>query len=387
MRYRLDIFGTTDTTPVTSIDSPDITIRRWSKRINAPGVLTFAIQASNTKATEENLRIFRRVRLLRRRQDGLPGYLRVWSGYIEEVTQFGDEIEVECAGMLKFFRKRWATRDQSLDGDGTALAFDLLDVTNADDGETGVLAGDGGVSTSRNVRLNGDVDILKAWELWAAAHQAEFEIDDDFEFNFVSLLGSDKSGTVTLEYRTDGQPGSNVQSIRIGESGFDMATQIVLRSTASGGITSTYDSPNQVTYGVLVDKRSFNEAQDQTTLDAIRDALGSQLENPLTDFSIVPELATKELNVRTMEREMKGLSYDVVSVGDLIMVKIYSENRTIPSEVKRVVEIRMDVDEEGLERMSLTLSQAGVFITAGYLDASRVFDLTRRVKQIESVLS
>ncbi len=234
--------------------------------------------------------------------------------------------------------------------------------------------------------MTGDTDILKAWDLLAQAHDAEYEIDDEFAFNFVDALGSDKSGTIILTHRRDGRPGTNVRRIRRGENGVDMATQLILSSSVSGGITSTFDSAGQAEYGVIIDKRTFNEAGNQTALDAMRDSLGPQLENPLTDFEIVLGLESMKQNILTGERTLSGFAYEDFAVGDLITINVITENQTI-SEAKRVVEIRMEVSDNGMETMSLTLSKAGVFITAGYLDSTRVSDLTRRVKQIESVLS
>jgi len=47
--------------------------------------------------------------------------------------------------------------------------------------------------------------------------------DDDAAFNFVPSLGTDQSAVVTLTYRQDGAPGTNVNAIEWGEDGKDMA--------------------------------------------------------------------------------------------------------------------------------------------------------------------
>lgn len=389
MQYRLDIFGTTHTgTPYTALFSPDIMVERWSKRINAPGVMAFSMKATNPRASDGTLRPYRRVKLYRRNRDGQPGYSAVWLGYIEATRQIGDRIEVVCSGMLKLFTKRWAANNETFDGEGSEEAFGLLSDTNGNDGDTGITEGDGGVTTTKDLQAQGDIDILRAWELIAQAHGAEFEIDDDGAFHFVPSLGSDKSGTVSLVFNRTSRPGTNLLELEYGEGGEDMATKVICTSTAGGGLTSTRPaapSASQTTYGVLVEKRQFNEAQDQGTIDSLAETLLSQIENPLTDFQIVPQQATKRINIRTGEREVSGLQFDEVGVGDLVTVTINNENRSI-SEAKRIAEITVEVDENGMERLLFTLSKAGVFITAGYLEASRVQDVVRRVKHIESVL-
>ncbi len=390
MQFRLDIYGVSySDTPATALFSPDITVERWSKRINAPGTMVFSMASNGLKATEDNLQPYRFVRLYRQNTDGTEGYSPVWLGYIEAVNQSADSIEVLCVGALKLFKKRWAAAGQAFTGQGSDEAFDLLADSNSNDGDSGIDAGDDGVTSSRDVTAQGDITVLRAWELLAQAHAAEFDIDDEGEFNFVSSLGTDKSGTVHMIYRRDGTPGTNVTEPQFGEDGEPMATKVIGKTSAGGGLTSTRPaapSANQTTYGVLTEKRQFNEAQDQTALDSMTDTLLSQLENPITEFRLKPDLASKTLNVMSGQRVLRGLQYGDVGVGDLVQATIITENRTI-SEAKRVAEIVVTVDEQGLEQMSFTLSKAGVFITAGFLDANLVDAVTQRVKEIESVLT
>ena len=387
MQYRLDIFGVSlSETRVAVLYSPDITVERWSKRINAPGVMAFSMEATNPKATPENLQPYRFVRLYRKNAG--TGYSPVWLGYIEATKQVENRIEVVCAGALKLFKKRWASNNETFTGEGSAEAFGLLSDTNTNDGDTGIDEGTGGVTTERSVTAQGDITVLRAWELLAQAHDAEFEIDDDGEFSFVSSVGSDLSGSVHLIFRRDGLPGTNVSEPQYGEDGEPMATKLIGKSTGDGGLTSTRPttpSENQTTFGVLIEVKHLNEAQDQTTLDTMTESLLTQLENPITEFRLRPDMAVQKVNVMTGERSLTGLQYGDVSVGDLIQATIITENRTI-SEAKRVAEIVVSVDDAGMERLSLTLSKAGVFITAGFLDANRVDDLTQRVKSIESLV-
>lgn len=388
-QYRIDIFGLDHTdTPHTALFAPDISVQRWSKRINAPGTMVFSMKATNPRADDGTLRPYRRVKLYRRNRDGTPGYSPVWLGYILATQQVEDRIEVICTGMLNLFKKRWADTNETFNGQGSTEAFGLLSDANGDS-DTFIVSGTGDVTTTKNLQAQGDISVFRAWELIAQAHEAEFEIDDTGTFNFVSSLGSDKSGTVTLTYNRSRRPGTNVVDLEYGESGEDMATHLICSTSAGGGLTSTRPtSPSsaQTTYGYIVERRQFNEAQDQATLNSLTERLLAQIENPLTSFNLAPQQATKRLNIRTGEREVTGLQYGDVVPGDLITVVLNTENRSM-STAKRVAELAVEVDSFGQEKMLFTLSEAGVFITAGYLEANRVSELVQRVKEIQSVLS
>lgn len=382
MKYRLELLTNIGPLTVSTVlFSPDVVIDSWSKRINAPGKMVFSIRATNPKATEANLRPYRRVRLYRQTDSG---YVVCWFGYIEDKAEFDGRIEVICAGMLNFFTKRLTANDEAFAGQGSAEAFGLLADCNTDD-DTGVTAGTGGVTTTKDIETQGRIDVFTAWTKLAQAHAAEFEINDDGEFNFMSSVGNDLSASVTLVFRRDGSPGSNVSSIRIAESGRDMATRIVATSSAPGVSEYIYDSPNQSTYGVIVEQKSFNEAQDDPTLEAMADAYGSQREHPIPDFQVTPESARLVLNQLTGQRVERGLDYFDVSIGDLVSTQIITENLSVTT-AKRIAEIVVNVDANGKETMSFTLTEAGVFVTAGYLEASRVDELIRKVAYIETVL-
>lgn len=369
MSYRIDLLGMTDLTPHAALF--DATIEQWSHRINAPGKFTFSLDANHPKATPDNLKIFRRVRLYRH---GSP----VWLGYIEDKNELDGRIEVICNGMVGFFAKRFLNADRDLSGIGSDVAFGLLSTFGA---QTGITEGDGGVSTTRTLQTQGRIDVLKAWELLAQAHGAEFTIDTAGAFHFVPTLGSDQSESLILRYFRNGQPGVNVAEILIGESGRDMATRVI---GVSGALIKQYDAATQAEYGLIEEVKQFNEAQDQATLDAMTTAYGSQRAYPVPDFQVSPSLSRKTIHPYTGERVVTGLGLEDVSVGDLVTVMLATENQNSTT-VKRIAELIVTLDGDK-EKLSLTLSEAGVFITAGYLDASRVDELRRRVKEIESVL-
>lgn len=384
--YRIDIYQTTGTSAVqTVLFTPAITVRSWGKRINAAGKMVFSMQKFHEKATEENLRHYRRVRLYRKKRDMSGEYEAVWFGYIEATNEVDNEIEVLCVGMLDLFLKRYTGGNELFNGQGTTEAFGLLTDTNTNDENTGIVTGAGGVTSTRDLTMDSR-ETLRAWEQLAQAHNAEFEIDDEGAFNFVPALGSDKSTIVTLTFRRDGQPGSNVNRINIGDDGRPMANKIIGVSSGGSPITSTQsDTASIAIYGKLIERKNFNDANNQTTLDSITSSYLSQRANPITDFRVEPTLASKKFNPATGSNSVTGLQYSDVVVGDLVTVHFITENRTI-STTKRIAEITVDADENGHEEIRFTLSEAGVFITAAFLDASVIEELKLKIKEIEAQL-
>ena len=384
--YRIDIYQTTGTSAVqTVLFSPAITVRAWSKRINSAGKMVFSMQKFHEKATEENLRHYRRVRLYRKKRDTSGEFEAVWFGYIEATNEVDNEIEVLCVGMLDLFLKRYTGGNEVFNGQGSTEAFGLLNDTNTNDEDTDITVGTGGVTTTRDLTMDRR-EILRAWEQLAQAHNAEFEINDEGAFNFVPALGSDKSTIVTLTFRRDGQPGSNVNRITIGDDGRPMANKVIGVSSGGSQITSTQsDAPSIALYGLLIERKNFNDANNQTTLDSITSAYLSQRANPITDFRVEPTLASKKFNPATGSNSVTGLQYSDVVVGDLVTVHFITENRTL-STTKRIAEIAVDVDDNGHEEIKFTLSEAGVFITAAFLDATAIEELKLKLKEIEAQL-
>jgi hypothetical protein len=362
-------------------------VRSWSKKINAPGTMTFSLPISDTDATATNLQKYKRVTLQRLAQDGTNTYQTVWTGYIEAAKENHEYIDVICQGNLKLFLKRYAALNQAFTGAGSTEAFGLLTTTNGTDGDTGITTGTGGVATANPVTAQRRIDILRAWEDLAAADGAEFEIDDTLKFNFVPALGSDKSASVTLRYRRDGTPGSNVVLTGFGEDGELMANRILGYTDNGGGLTSTKDdAASQATYGVLIEEKQFNQAQNQAALDAMTLSYLTQRANPLTDYAVQPILANQTFDVVSGTNQITGLQYTSLGVGDLVTADILTENQTI-LQSRRIAEIDVIVDEQLNETVLYTLSKSGVFVTSAYLSDDSVLQIKRRIREIDSLLT
>jgi len=385
--YALVLWGNEPSgTPQTTLITGEFNLKGWSDRINAPGDMLFSLPKRSPLATTDNLREWRKVDLHRRVLDGSGMMVPVWSGVIEAVQEVGTEIEVLCAGGLRILEKRPTPDDAELDGMGSAEVFALLTGTNdsmTGYGPTGITSGTGGVTTTRDLIINGKT-ILAVLEDLARAHDdAEYRVNPSWGLDFVPALGSDKSGQIHLFFE-EGATGNNVKDVERGSDGRKMANVVIGRSSAGGGLASTQESvESQTLYGIkLVEEKQFNEAQDQETLDAMTLSYVNQIAFPLTNLRLMPVVEARRFNVRTGEMEMSGLAYGDVEVGDLVMTTIKKRNFD-ETEARRVAEISVNVDENLKETLSFTLSKAGVFVTSGYLENSLLTDLTERIKQLE----
>ncbi len=379
--YALDLFDGSDV--METLLSPAISVSGWSKRINAPGKLVFKMNKHHPEATDENLRMWRNITFYRR--SGSATMLPTWCGIILAKREVGDYLEVLCMGALTILSKRVINYggSQTFTGQGSTEVFNLLSATNGD-GATGISEGAGGVTATLNLTLSG-ADLLKTVEAIAGATGGEFEVDDQRALNFVPSLGSDKSELIELIFRRDGQQ-SNLSSYEIAEDGEPMANKIIGTTSAGGGLSSTYTHPTSTPdYPLLVEVKAFNQANDQGTLDALTEAYGLQRGLPIPDFKAVPATATKKFNPLTGERELAGITYEDVEVGDLVLVTVITPNRN-ESVVKRIAELIVDVDENLNEQLRYTLTTAGVFVTEQYLGDTEFADIKRRVQEIESQL-
>jgi len=362
----------------------DCTVRSWSNRLNGPGRFAFTLPLGSTNLGL--LRPYRQVTLERRKQDGTDADEGAWIGFVESFKRTSrQEYTVFCAGLLQEFRKIPTAKDETFTGQGSTEAFELLTAANAIRA-TGVTAGTGGVTTTKSLKAQGYADVLSMWEDMAMAHGAEFDITFARQFRYVPSLGSDKSGTVTLRFRRDGEPGNTVEDLEEGEDGEPMANRIIASTTGGGGLSYTWDdATSQSTYGVLVEVKEFNEAQDAGTLQSLAGAYGAQRANPITDFQARPVMAEKRLNALTGALETVGLQYGDVVPGDLVTCDFVTEGTTLQA-VRRVAEVLVDVDEEDNEVVRYTLSKTGIYVSSNYLEYDKVGELTRRIQAAERLL-
>lgn len=384
-KYRVFLHDISGSTPADHL-LDDAKLEGFSRRINSYGQAKFTIPRFSTNATNDKLKKYRRVSIFRRKNTSATSFECVWFGYIESHNKAGEtELQVNCMEMLKFFKKRFTADSEQFTGQGSTEAFGLLSDTNTNDGATGVSQGTGGVTTTKNLQMAG-ADILRAWEFLAEAHNAEFEIDCTGKFNFVSSIGTDKSSTVLLVFRRDETPGSNIRDYEDGEDGEDMVNKLIGKSSAGGGLTSTQqDSTSQTNHGVLIGKKVFNEAQDQSTLDQMTSSTLTQIANPLADTKLLPLIGVRRYNPITNQREVSTLDYSSFGLGDLVSVRIITENQNIDT-TRRIAEIEVSVNDEDEEDISITTTKAGVFITAAYLDFDLVKELKRKIQELELVI-
>lgn len=374
------LYDITGATPVKLL--ADAVIRSWSRDVYGPRRLTFRLPAGSANAGTSTLQKYRRVKLFRQKQDGSYDETCEWWGYLESHKHISPaEYEVYCAGPVYLFKHRFSHKDETFTGQGSTEAFDLLAQTNSEDGDTGVTAGTGGVTTTRDVKAQGYQDVLSIWEELKKAHDCDLEIDSDWVLNFVPSVGTDKSVSLPpLVYRSD-EPGSTVEGVEEGEDGAPLRNKIIGTNSA-GTLTSVMeDAASQATYGVLVEVKVFNEAQDQTTLDAMTQAYLDQVKQPAADFGARPKLSRREFDVVSGGLAVTGEEYGDTVPGDLRACEIVTAGETLDA-VKRVIEILVEVEKDK-ERVTFTLAEEGVFVSANGLAGRTGPDIERRVLKLE----
>ena len=366
----------------TKLYSPVIHVRRWSERINAPGKLFFTIPKRHKKANEDLLRHKRRVRLLRQ-NPRTEAYTAIWTGFIQDWRDVDAEREVLCDGMLQAFADRTTANNEVFNGQGSTEAFDLLSATNTA-GATGITAGTGGVTTTRHVEMQGRQKVLYAWERIAQAHSAEFRITPQATLDFVSSLGSDQTSVIHIVYREDGEPNKNLADFQYALLGKNLINKVYGKA---GTLSTTQSDTDSITkYGLQERSVSFAEAKSQTTLDEMASNWLSQRATPAPDFRVEPQLVRPLFNPQTGTRDLTGLDYSDISLGDLVKTTIITNNQTSQEVTKRIAEIVVNVDQQGNETMQWTLTDAGVFVTASWLSLTESSELKNRIKTLESLL-
>jgi hypothetical protein len=269
----------------------------------------------------------------------------------------------------------------------------ILDAANLD-GQTGITMGTNDPTLDVRELSTGGKSCLENFEVSAQTEGLEFEIDEDGHLNFVSSLGSDKSGSIVLTFRRDGSQGSNIREIDYGEDGERMANRIIGTSSVDSGLSYAYNvTAAQAEYGdgvndfILVHKKVFNEAQTQDELEALVEAYALQVAYPITEFSLVPESAVKRFSPITGTREIPSnvVDFEDVEVGDLVTVVINTENISQDT-AKRIAELSVEVDENNSETIRYTLTRAGVYVTSPYLNSAEAMDIKRRLMTVEELL-
>lgn len=383
MEYRISIHSITNEQP------PEKTlfnakVEGWSKRINSPGKMVFRVPKTDTTIdVDVDLQSQKRVTLWRKERRAGLVFERVWHGYILSRNLIGDEHQVICVGMLQLLEDRPTPAAWAMNGEGSVEAEALLDEINGEF-DTGITFGTGDVTTTQDVVAD-EITTLAALESLARAHNAEFEVDDLGQLNFVESLGTDKTA-ITLQFRRDGAENNNVRDFEDGEDGESLATRII---GFNDTLTSTQDSaaPIMNKYGLLVDKVRIDEANDQPTLDAITASILAQREKPASANKIIPLPVAQIFNTVTGARQVIGLQYEDFQLGDLYTFDIVTEQRDEEGITRRIAEIEVQVDEESADEIIiLTLSEAGVFITANLVDLSQPREIKRRVKQLEALV-
>jgi len=356
--YRIDIFDK-NFNGLTTIWQQSLINFSYSKELNKPGSANFTLQLRDTRATTTNLRLYNRVKISR---DGVG----VFIGYIELLRATLNEISVFCNGMLGLFEKRLVSASVNSTDADDAIA-NILNLINGVD-DTGITFGTSNVTNTIN-----DVEFVRSTGLSAfqklatMAGEAEFEIDYDQNFNFVSQLGVDRSGSVKFQYDINAINTSTIFDFEVEVEGKDIKNAVT--GIRNGGGTNTQtDATSIAAYGRLEGAENFSQTNNSTDL---ANETSNFLQNRKDEFY------SPKITINTLK-----ISPDDFDVGDIIKVVLnngfISLNRN-----DRIIKKDVSLTSNNTEEVSVSLIPMGSNLLPSNFQTG-ILSLAKRVSLLES---
>lgn len=177
---------------LTIINQPKFFNIQFEKKINDAGKLSFSLITNCSQATITNLQRFNRVKLYEDDQILFTGFI--------DLVQFGAEVHsITCLGMVGYFATvRIESGAELIAGGGGSCASDLIDLMNSYY-DSKITVGTCDVTTGFSKTFKFD-DFGSAIKAVADTTNGEYEVDDNYKFNFKKTIGEDKSNKITLRY-------------------------------------------------------------------------------------------------------------------------------------------------------------------------------------------
>jgi len=163
--------------------------------------------------------------------------------------------------------------------------------------------------------------------------------------NAVSQRGDDKSGSVQFQWDV----GSRGVSEWKRDLDMDTLANSITNFSGDKKLTSfVEDSTSQGIYGVMEDARVLTDILHQDSLDALTEWELSMRKDPRENIAVLPL------------PETGSFVFDDYFLGDIVTVECSSNAREAVSGQQRIYGITLDVDDEGVERVTeLRVSPAG----------------------------
>lgn len=308
---------------------------QYSQAIGEIGDSSFALDLSNSKVTEANLRHYNRVEVL---EDGTV----LWAGFIARKTVRFNIVEVRCKGLIGILKKRLVGSAYTMGGPAGQQVSALLAGLNATE-DTGISFSEEDVSFVINQTFERQ-DALSILNSVAAAATAQFEVTSGRQLNFKTQIGRDLSGSVVLRYNVSQVAQANILKFEVDDDGDAIVTKGYGKSGALG--STQEDTTLKANFGLLETFRDFRVANLQADVDGLTRSLitgpayspAIDLASTVTDNFSVGDTVRVQIRNKLIDLDdayqIMEKSVRLVGKEKFITVKVNQLSRDIMNEFK-----------------------------------------------------
>lgn len=315
----------------------------FGKRLNNYGTASFEVRVNDPKISE--LIALRQYSVWIYRKEGISTHL-VWSGEqanrsAKLVPSKDNWATIYCFDWLEqLAHRRTAALVTYTSEDAGAIAWDLIDTTNGDD-DTGITQGSIAITVDRDRQYHNDNIMNMIINLSNVLSGFDFEVDNNKVFNVASVMGTDKTADIVLEY------GKNITDVTLEEDFSHPITRAIVLGEAVGETTlqrvDRNDAGLQTLYGLREDTLQQMDVSELTTLEDQGDAAIRKYGQPLfkITFALVGNSSPSIVDF---------------GLGDGVTLRIVSGMYDI-DEQYRIFEWSINMNEKNVETLTLTLGK------------------------------
>lgn len=315
-------------------------------------------------------------------------YTAAYLGFIDSVKENANGYDVGLKPIHEFFKRRFTNQAQVLAGDIGLSALSLLTQTNSDS-PTGITAGTENVSTTGSITAD-EATIFDTWNnLGILAVNGEWDINPDGEFTFLQRLGTDRHLSLYLRYNVGQTAGNNIDIQTEESEGSFVATRIIASSTDSLGATIRVvkdDAVRQGQIGVIASPIRLDAAKDLTNLGVMAQTVLDLRKSDVESFVVTALPKQSVLDRLGVSRDI-GLDFFDMNLGDDVGL-IYKTKTRDYSGTKRILAIDYQGEQNGAEKITITLSKTGArqaaFDTVS--NQGTFEDILTRLRNVESLV-
>jgi hypothetical protein len=202
------------------------------------------------------------------------------------------------------------------------------------------------------------------------AGQAEFEIDENGELNFLTRLGTDKSASIIFQYKNTAPNIATIFDFDVEVEGKDISNSVLGIGSGGGATATKTDAGSIASFGLQEEIQNFSESYNATDLD---NETQSYLDSKKVEF-YAPRITVNPQKIDTNN----------IDLGDTVQVILDNGFISINMQ-ERIVKISVRISESGLEVVDYELVPVGTNRLPSSFSSS-ILDLQKRVALLEGQL-